>query len=777
MATALTFALPTATATRAKVEKNSAWDQDPRVRAVIEELLLDQSLHQLKNTTRAYAPKQREWREWCAARYPPVPPGWSAWVPWDGSPLPGDLVDEGKLLLFMTAIAKRAPRTGKRLAAEQKRQAAAAAAADESDYYEPDLDGDGFIFSRLKLQYNSVRGYISAIQRLYEEQKTRGQNPAPRPQGIALKALKENILRQTWSRKRSERGDYGEGTIKDSYMPSQILDHTTTVWRERKAIGCAFRTQVDFLLGNHMLLRLSNRLPIELPDCFCLDLQNEGVQRSEDAAPTKALVILMRQGKTNQHGRMEYGAALRHRDPKACLVSALALWFFWRWQCEGERFPRFSRSEDWYDIKVLRQSKENPATQLSPQTANSWTRRTYEKCGIATSKASHAPRVASAQNTDLAGISEASIRRAGRWTNGDQITGCYLTSLPYEFMRATADFDPDWPGSYYIPRATILPPPSLAAAVWPEVESWKARLESGEAEQNKAAGAFLELLSWLRLVLLQDAPFLLAEFPDHPVFESPIFHSLEFSIFAARVREVNRDIQEDPHSIAIEKAMPAVSGKLRTLATQLAAAERLNTQRHHEMLKALEQIKDLKQQIDDFSRGSWICLTPNGRHATQQFQYRTQERSSPLQPPPVTPPPVTPPLPQTLGQEARSPLEPITLSNLHSVADRPPQLYRLPRNTTSVVELVQIWREGVAGMPSVSSLEQRWGARWRPASEKPFYSTRKVIIDEVARRAAAKGLTEYEVAKQMDREKGSASLDKVMKLIRSRRKQPIAAPS
>jgi hypothetical protein len=76
-------------------------------------------------------------------------------------------------------------------------------------------------------------------------------------------------------------------------------------------------------------------------------------------------------------------------------------------------------------------------------------------------------------------------------------------------------------------------------------------------------------------------------------------------------------------------------------------------------------------------------------------------------------------------------------------------------------------------MPSISLLEQRWGACWRPVSEKAFYSTHKVIIDEVARRAKAKGLTEYDVAKQMDREKGSASLDKVMKLIRSQRKQPV----
>jgi hypothetical protein len=275
---------------------------------------------------------------------------------------------------------------------------------------------------------------------------------------------------------------------------------------------------------------------------------------------------------------MEYGAALRHRDPKACLIGALAFWFFWRWQYKGEPFPRFTRSEDWYDIKVLRQSKESTITQLSSQTANSWTRRIYEKYSIITSKALHAPRIASSQNADLASVSEASIRRAGRWTNGDQITSCYLTSLPREFIRATADFDPDWPGSYYIPRASVIPPPSLAATVWPEVKSWKARLESREVEQNKAAGAFLELLSWLCLVLLQDAPFLMAEFPDHPIFESSVFRSLEFSIFAARIRDASRDIQEDPHSIAIEKAIPAVSEKLRILVTQLSATDRLSVQ-------------------------------------------------------------------------------------------------------------------------------------------------------------------------------------------------------
>lgn len=260
----------------------------------------------------------------------------------------------------------------------------------------------------LQLQYNTVRGYISAIQRLYEEQKSRNMNPAPRPQGIALKALKKSILAVVWSRKRSEYRDRLEGTIKDVYLPAQIPDHTSAVWESHDDISALFRTQVDFLLGNHMLLRHSNRLPLELPDCFRLELPNEG-QKSREFA-TYALVVVMNQGKTNQHGRMEYGAALRHRDVRSCLIGALAFYFFWRWQVEGkEPFPSFAQSQQWYDLKVLRRSAGEPKAMLSAQTARSWTSKLYSRCGISTSKASHAPRVAAAQNADMAGVAEGQV--------------------------------------------------------------------------------------------------------------------------------------------------------------------------------------------------------------------------------------------------------------------------------------------------------------------------------------------------------------------------------
>ncbi|KJZ70635.1 hypothetical protein HIM_09955 [Hirsutella minnesotensis 3608] len=354
---------------------------DSRVRAAIEHYLLDLENSQQRNTGRNYLPKQEEWKiSWTV-----IPKVWLVPVP-QGQQLPGDLVDEGKLLLFMKeVVVSRPPRKGKRIKDEKERH-------------------------------------------------------------LGSQEVKRAV-------KSAQDASRGVGTLRDVYAPAQIPDHTNVAWSERKEIACALRTQVDFLFGNHMLLGSGNRLPVELADCFPLDLPKEGLKVPRYT--TKALVVVMNCGKTNQHGRMEYDSALRHRDPRSCLVGALAFWFFWRWQVERtERFPVFQRSEDWYDTKVLRRSAKEPQAQLSSQTAREWTFRFYQKAGIKVSKVSHAPRVAATQNADIAGVDEGQlgrrscgeIRRAGRWNNGDQMTGCYLTSLPFEFMRAVADFDPEWSG-------------------------------------------------------------------------------------------------------------------------------------------------------------------------------------------------------------------------------------------------------------------------------------------------------------------------------------------
>ena len=97
------------------------------------------------------------------------------------------------------------------------------------DAHHPDQDPDpdpAIGTSTLKLQYNTVRLYSSAIINLYAQQKTRGENPAPHPNGLAKKALMRHILRETASRSRKEWADRILNTIKDGYSPSKIPEHT-----------------------------------------------------------------------------------------------------------------------------------------------------------------------------------------------------------------------------------------------------------------------------------------------------------------------------------------------------------------------------------------------------------------------------------------------------------------------------------------------------------------------------------------------------------------------
>ncbi|KAK4103862.1 hypothetical protein N658DRAFT_556904 [Parathielavia hyrcaniae] len=203
-----------------------------KVSAVVERYLLDDQDLTPKNTRKAYGPKQAEWM-----------------------------------------IASRAPKRGKRRKAEtqrlktegkQKRRkrespsptgaadvivVGGGPAKDPDLKSEPDLDNmdpdpDSAIgTSTLKLQYSTVRLYSSAIINLYAQQKTRGENPAPHPNGLAKKALMRHILRETACRSRNEWADRILNTIKDGYSPAKIPEHTAAAWRFSD-VNSGFRTNL-----------------------------------------------------------------------------------------------------------------------------------------------------------------------------------------------------------------------------------------------------------------------------------------------------------------------------------------------------------------------------------------------------------------------------------------------------------------------------------------------------------------------------------------------------
>ena len=108
----------------------------------------------------------------------------------------------------------------------------------------------------------------------------------------------------------------------------------------------------------------------------------------KDEGPTKcfATVVIMDRGKTNQFGRIEYGAFIRHKDAQVCPVGALAFYLFWRLEVMNEQFPDFSRRDTWYDTALINGKDPRKEVSYAMQAAN--LKKAMTACGVLSSKVS-----------------------------------------------------------------------------------------------------------------------------------------------------------------------------------------------------------------------------------------------------------------------------------------------------------------------------------------------------------------------------------------------------
>jgi hypothetical protein len=113
---------------------------------------------------------------------------------------------------------------------------------------------------------------------------------------IAFNILKMSVVYREYYRRQEEFADCSKSTIQDSYTIVQIPQVYNMVWSlevsSKRAVEQVLKTKVDFLFGNLMFFCLSNRLLIELPDLFSVDLLQEGIN-----SLGWAFVIVIDQGK------------------------------------------------------------------------------------------------------------------------------------------------------------------------------------------------------------------------------------------------------------------------------------------------------------------------------------------------------------------------------------------------------------------------------------------------------------------------------------------------
>ena len=229
---------------------------------------------------------------------------------------------------------------------------------------------------------------------------------------------------------------------------------------------------------------------------------------------------------------------------------------------------------------------------------------------------------------------------------------------------------------------------------------------------------------------LQDAALLRREFPQHDLFNDPIFSTSEYVEFEAAVTaavEAARD--EDPHLVAVQKALPAVCDSLRTVTGVVKTGLESNDSSMRCMNSSMQHIERRMATLEN------VVFTPGSRgvHAPPSRSSWTDARSNGHR-----------------GLEGTAANTPLVAWHHHD--HRP-------------VEGVDC---GLGGQLLVEDLDGRWGSRWRHGAEFQFYSRRKVVITDI-KRLVAGGREAREMVDSLETERvrAKASLSQVINRLKA----------
>jgi hypothetical protein len=620
-----------------------------------------------------------------------------------------------------------------------------------------------------QLAWRSVRSYVTAATDLYRAQKARGMNSHPTPREDNVREYVRSLQRRDAQKNREQYADKGRDTLLDGYTEEEFERVCHQLWLHTDASPeCHLRTLVDLLLGHYMLTRGSDRRAAEISDLFTFEFPGEG--------PTRCMPLIWttRAGKQNQHGRMETAGALRSRKPVVCMLGGLAFYLLYRWDLTDEPFPDLRSRSAWYDIRLL---KATGVGGIAYNSQRDWVVRAFNYAGVVSHKKTHVGRSSGAKTAELRGVSEEQIRRAGRW-NQEQMVGCYLNSLPRKFMRSMAGH-PLQPGCFEIDRAAVTPPDELLQLIWPELDGLRdgQSLQQGQANDLAATG-LVNLLLYLREVVLQDSVYLRERYPASDVWDHPVFRHAAYDAFAQRVRAHMSDGQPPSQLALLRQAMPVLADFLQSLdARSDARASRVE--------QALSQ--RIAAESDRIQAAQLRVLTSGALTLRLDLQQLPQQPSP--QQPLLQPFALGGDIAQSAAASryASAVATPRTRSPSPSggggggggaLDGQQPPRYRMCRSVKTVERLWREWTAGLRGQPSIRQLDSRWGSRWRSGCqpELQWYSLRQEVVREVVRMAQAGRCSEEQAmwALHAEQQRTGCSLDQFCKRLRAARKAKAA---
>jgi hypothetical protein len=184
---------------------------------------------------------------------------------------------------------------------------------------------------------STVKMYIAAVVDLSKDQSFADPHSyRPHPHGKLVEALKKSLKYEEQKQKRENYIDRGVGTIANGYSTTAEIENFVGHYFN-KSTQEGLRNGVTFSLQHHGLLGRENLRMMELSDLQCMLLENEGNSHCY------ALTMIVKQGKTNQEGHLEFTTCLRNKSVNICPQMMLSLYLFYHCYITGEAFPEFNK--------------------------------------------------------------------------------------------------------------------------------------------------------------------------------------------------------------------------------------------------------------------------------------------------------------------------------------------------------------------------------------------------------------------------------------------------
>ncbi|EDN05524.1 predicted protein [Histoplasma mississippiense (nom. inval.)] len=603
-----------------------------------------------KNTNKQYLPKQREWRDFCKET------GFED----------GEMVTERKLVWFLEEKVLCRPLQGSVYKSKRART---------------DRDGNTVLQTVGK---STVKLYVAAVVDLYRFQKSRGINSSDHPRGQLVSAVLRTHETKESVRKRAQYVDRGANTLQDGYNEKLMIHLMKFCWtgwykNDQTSVISHLRTGLNFLMNHNMLLRGETSRTAQLPDLFTLQLSNEG------PTPCWPMILITDNGKTNQLGRLEYAAVMRHKNPLLCTISHLAFYLFYRWNIVRESLPDFRRRslcsyEQWqglnHRLRATTFFLEPPSPPRKQLEAAIW------------------PWV------------DVWLDRFDSYER--------LSQKQRQTQRRERE-----------------------AAEMEEVKETEQELP--EDEQDLAAQGFLRLLKQLRTVILQDSVLLQRQFPDHPLWSDALFVREDYQKYTLQIVQALETAVE-PQEIQIQRVVPVIADQLKNVRQEMIQSiDKWGYENQQLQQKMAQQLADLVDGQITFS----IRAVPQSSAAQNSVMNLAAIPSA------SSLPSSSSTLSRDIVQrsvESEMEMRQSSSNNAESVdltatlltSSRTGNGYSLSRTIQSVPDLWREWTTGLRGGPSVQSLEDQGGS-WRKGSSKEqmMFCRRKIIINEIRTRVSS----------------------------------------